>query len=82
MRAGKPAQRASMTSPGLNFAKWSSDRNSSALLEQVTSEERTAQTLGLNSTPTLIVQGPKGQSQPIAGDVDYNTLEQQINSVS
>jgi predicted DsbA family dithiol-disulfide isomerase len=68
--------------PGLNLSKWSSDRTSSTLLQQVSSEESTATSLGLNSTPTLIVQGPKGQAQPIAGDVGYSSLEQTISSVS
>lgn len=68
--------------PGLDLAKWSSDRTSSTLLQQVSSEEQTATSLGLNSTPTLIVQGPKGQAQPIAGDVAYSSLEQTITSVS
>jgi protein-disulfide isomerase len=68
--------------PGLNFAKWSSDRTSSTLSQQVNTEESAAKTLGLNSTPTLIVQGPKGQAQPIAGDVPYSSLEQVIKSVS
>jgi protein-disulfide isomerase len=68
--------------PGLNFAKWSSDRTSSNLTQQVNTEENTAKSLGLNSTPTLVVQGPKGQAQPVAGDIPYNSLEQLIKSVS
>ncbi len=68
--------------PGLNVAKWSSDRTSSTLVQQVGSEEQTAKTLGLNSTPTLIVQGPKGQAQPVAGDIPYSSIEQLIKSVS
>jgi protein-disulfide isomerase len=68
--------------PGLNFAKWSSDRNSSTLLQQVNAEQQTAHSLGLGSTPTILVQGPKGQAQPIVGAVDYGTLEQAIKLVS
>ncbi len=68
--------------PGLNLNKWSSDRNSGTLLQQVNTEWQSAKSLGFDSTPTLVVQGPKGQAQPIAGDVDYGTLEQTINSVS
>jgi protein-disulfide isomerase len=66
---------------GLSYAKWSSDRGSSSLLSRVTAEEQLAQTLGLNSTPAITVQGPKGEAQPIIGDTDYNTLESAINSV-
>jgi protein-disulfide isomerase len=68
--------------PGLNFAKWSSDRNSSTLLQQVNAEQQTAHSLGLSSTPAILVQGPKGQAQPIVGAVDYGTLEQAIKLVS
>jgi protein-disulfide isomerase len=68
--------------PGLNFAKWSSDRNSNAMLQQVNVDEQTARSLGFRDTPTIVVQGPKGQAQPIAGAVDYNSLEQEIKLVS
>jgi protein-disulfide isomerase len=68
--------------PGLNFAKWSSDRNSSTLLQQVGADEQSARSLGLSSTPTILVQGPKGQAQPIVGDVPYSTVEQAIQQVS
>ena len=44
-------------------------------------DERTAQAGGYNSTPTLVVQGPKGQAQPIQGVVDYPTLEAADKSV-
>jgi protein-disulfide isomerase len=67
---------------GLNFAKWNSDRTSSSLTSQVTADEQTAASKGYNSTPTLLVSGPKGQARPIVGDTDYGTLEQAIQSVS
>jgi predicted DsbA family dithiol-disulfide isomerase len=68
--------------PGLNFAKWSSDSSSANLLQQVNVDEQTARSLGFRDTPSILVQGPKGQAQPIAGAVDYNTLEQEIKLVS
>ena len=68
--------------PGLNFAQWSSARTSSALTAQVASDGQAAQSKGFNSTPTILVQGPKGQGQPIVGAVDYNTLESAVKSVS
>jgi protein-disulfide isomerase len=67
---------------GLNFAKWNSDRSSSSLTSQVTADEQAAASKGFNSTPTLVVTGPKGQAQPIVGDTDYGTLESAIQSVS
>src|SRR5947209_14536609 len=67
---------------GLNFSKWSSQSNSSALTSQVTSEEQQAASHGFNSTPTIVVQGPKGAAQPIVGNTDYGTLQSAIKSVS
>lgn len=66
--------------PGLNFAKWSTDRTSSSLTGQVTADEQAASSKGYNSTPTIVVQGPKGQAQPIVGATDYGSLESAIKS--
>ncbi len=66
---------------GLNVAKWSNDRTSPTLLAQVTADQQAAAVKGFNSTPTIVVQGPKGQAQPIIGDTDYGTLESAIKSV-
>ncbi len=67
---------------GLDFAKWQSDRASSSLTSQVTQDEQAAQAKGFDSTPTIVVQGPKGQAQPIVGDPStYSQLEQTIKSV-
>jgi protein-disulfide isomerase len=68
--------------PGLNYSQWSSQSNSSALTSQVTSEEQQAASHGFNSTPTIVVQGPKGAAQPIVGNTDYGTLQSAIKSVS
>lgn len=68
--------------PGLTYAKWSSDRTSSTLTSQVTSDQQQASAAGFNSTPTIVVQGPKGEAQPIVGDTDYGTLQSAINQVS
>ena len=67
---------------GLNFSKWNSDRASSSLTAQVTQDQQAAASKGYNSTPTLVVTGPKGQAQAIVGDTDYGTLENAIKSVS
>jgi|SRR5579884_428330 len=67
--------------PGLNYGKWLSDRSSSALSAQVNADEQAAASKGYNSTPTILVSGPKGQAQPIVGDTDYGTLQSTIKSV-
>jgi protein-disulfide isomerase len=68
--------------PGLNYSKWQSDRTSSSLTAQVQTDQQDAASKGYNSTPTILVQGPKGQAQAIVGNTDYNTLESAIKSVS
>jgi protein-disulfide isomerase len=67
---------------GLNYSKWNSDRQSSTLASQVTSGEQEAAAAGYNSTPTIVVKGPKSQAQPIVGNTDYGSLESAIKSVS
>lgn len=68
--------------PALNYAKWTSDRSSSSLLSQVNQDEQAAASKGFNSTPTLVIQGPKGQLRPIVGEpTSYASLEQAVKSV-
>ena len=69
--------------PGLHYSKWSSDRQSSTLSGQVNSDEQAAANAGYNSTPTILIQGPKGQAQPIVGDPSsYGQLQSAISAVS
>jgi protein-disulfide isomerase len=68
--------------PGLGFNQWSSDRQSASLTNQVSADVSSANAAGYNSTPTLLVSGPKSQAQPIVGDTTYSTLETTIKSVS
>jgi protein-disulfide isomerase len=65
--------------PGLNLPQWLSQSRS--FTGQVTSDQQAAQASGYTSTPTILVQGPKGQAQPIQGATDYGTLESTIKSV-
>lgn len=67
---------------GLNLSTWKSDRSSSTLTSQVTQDEQAAAAKGYNSTPTIVVSGPKGQAQAIVGDTDYGSLQSAIQSVS
>jgi protein-disulfide isomerase len=66
----------------LNYSKWLADRTSPNLTAQVTADAQTAQSKGYSSTPTLVVQGPKGTASPIVGDTDYASLESAIKSVT
>ena len=68
--------------PGLAYSTWNSARQASTLSSQVAADETAANAAGYNSTPTIVVSGPKSQAQPIVGDTDYGTLESRIKSVS
>jgi protein-disulfide isomerase len=68
--------------PGLNMNTWRSDRNSSSLSSQIPSDANQAAAVGANATPTLVFKGPKGQAQPISGDIPYGSLQQTVQSVS
>jgi protein-disulfide isomerase len=68
--------------PGLNYAKWLSDRKDPALLAQVQSQEAGGTSAGVQGTPTLVFTGPKGKTSPSAGVPDYSQLEQAFTQVS
>jgi protein-disulfide isomerase len=68
--------------PGLNFPTWQSDSGNSTYTAQVQSDQQTAASHGFNSTPTIVVTGPKGSAQPIVGNTDYGTLQSAIKQVS
>jgi protein-disulfide isomerase len=68
--------------PGLNVNQWSSDRQSSSLTSKVTADEQAAAASGYNSTPTIVVSGPKSQAQPIVSAATYSQLQSAIKSVS
>ena len=67
---------------GLNFSQWSSARSQNALAAQVTADQQAAAGAGYNSTPTMVVKGPKGQAQAIVGNTTYSALQSAIKSVS
>jgi protein-disulfide isomerase len=68
--------------PGLNFSQWDSDRGSSSLKSQVTSDMTAATAAGFNATPTIVVSGPKAQAQPIVSSASYSQLQDAIKQVS
>jgi protein-disulfide isomerase len=63
--------------PGLNYSRWLADRKA-GLGSTVTADEGLAQRNGFNSTPTIVVQGPKASPAPVAGAVDYAGLERLV----
>jgi protein-disulfide isomerase len=67
---------------GLNLSKWQTDRTSPNLVAQVNQDQQVANAKGYDSTPTIIVSGPRGQAQPIVGSTDYGSLEKAVQSVS
>jgi protein-disulfide isomerase len=66
---------------GLDFTTWRSARPRASLVAQVARDEQEAHTKGYTSTPTIVVQGARGQAAPIFGNTDYATLEAKIKSV-
>lgn len=68
--------------PGLNYSEWALDGGQARLKSQVTADENSAKSRGFDSTPAVVVQGPKGTAQPLVGDYPYSSYESAINSVS
>jgi protein-disulfide isomerase len=70
--------------PGLNYSKWQSDAAGASAKAQVTADQSLASSKGLQSnTPTVLIQGPRGQAQPIiGGGYPYSAYETAIKSVS
>ena len=69
--------------PGLSYSAWLAATQSPTYQGQVTADGQAAQAKGYTSTPTIVIQGPKGQAQPIVGDPQsYGQLESEISSVS
>jgi protein-disulfide isomerase len=68
--------------PGLNYDRWNSDRGASNLKSQVSADMSSATAAGYNSTPTVLVAGPKNQAQPIENLPTYGQLQDAIKSVS
>jgi protein-disulfide isomerase len=68
--------------PGLDISSWRSARNDSALIKRVQSEQAAAVAAGVQGTPTLIFQGPRGKAQSPQSVPSYHELEQAIMSVA
>jgi protein-disulfide isomerase len=69
--------------PGLNVTQWGSDSQNQALQGQVIKDGQTAQARGFAYTPTIVVQGPKGQANPIQSlPQSYSQVTSEIKQVS
>jgi protein-disulfide isomerase len=68
--------------PGLDISSWRSARNDSALINRVQSEQAAAVAAGVQGTPTLIFQGPRGKAKSPQSVPSYSELEQAIKSVT
>ncbi len=70
--------------PGLDISTWQTDRGNPSLLEQVQADGSAGASAGVQGTPALIAQGPKGEEQvpPPNGLPAYSDIEQAIKAVS
>jgi protein-disulfide isomerase len=67
---------------GLSLSKWSSDRNSSNLSTQITTDEQGGTTAGVQGTPTLVFTGPKGSTAATSSIPSYSDLQASIKKVA
>lgn len=64
--------------PGFDMNAWQMARNSPGVATAVSNDETLAHAKGFNSTPTIVVQGPKDSPAPTAGAIDYPTLSKLV----
>ena len=64
--------------PGLNYQQWLQARKAANLAGPVNADLAEARTKGFNSTPTIVVQGPKSSPSPVSGAIDYGQLQSLI----
>jgi len=68
--------------PGLDYNKWLTDRKDPTLLSEVQSQEAAGTAAGVQGTPTVVFQGPKGKASPSSGIPTYSDLQQSLRQVS
>jgi protein-disulfide isomerase len=67
--------------PGLNFAKWKTDRQDPSLATQLTADTQAAQSKNFTGTPSVVITGPKGE-QDFQSLQDYSTYQSVIKQVA
>jgi protein-disulfide isomerase len=68
--------------PGLNYAKWQAASTSQTYSDAVLADQQLASKDGFDSTPTIVVSGPKGSHPITSATIDYATLESAIKSAA
>jgi protein-disulfide isomerase len=68
--------------PGLNMARWNSDRSDQGLANQVTADVDAGRAAQVQGTPALIFHGPKGSVMMPHGIPSYAALQHGMQSVS
>lgn len=68
--------------PGLNYGSWLLDLKDPKFAQQVTADQQAAQSAGYNSTPTVVISGPKGQAQPLIGNYPFSAYQSAISEAS
>ncbi|MGI8506608.1 MAG: DsbA family protein [Solirubrobacteraceae bacterium] len=68
--------------PGLDMTKWQTERGNAALATQVGTDEQSGSSAGVQGTPTLVFQGPKGKVAPSSSIPSYSDLEHAIKQVT
>ena len=66
--------------PGLDVSKWNAERTGNSFDSELEAARSKARSAGVNSTPTLVVSGPKGQKK-VEGVRDYDQISEAINRV-
>ena len=66
--------------PGLDVKKWEDQRAGNSFTEELEAVQARAQSSGVNSTPTLIFEGPGGQAK-IDRLTDYDQISSAIDKV-
>ena len=67
--------------PGLDVAKWEEERAGDSFTEELEAVQSKAQSQGVNSTPTLVFEGPNGQAK-IDNLTDYDQISAAVDKVS
>lgn len=67
--------------PGLDVNKWSDHFDNKSFDSELKAAQSRAQDAGVNSTPTLVVDGPKGQ-KTLVGLRDYSQISKTIDKLN
>lgn len=65
--------------PNFDVDRWKKDRKSSSHSETLAKTEDRAQEAGADSTPSFVIEGPKGQEEFISGVADLNKFTSVID---